>query len=116
MLVQYDQTKVIRQSDVQCQRSYYDVSIARPILVAARRRVGMRLLACCDCGFESRRGYGCLFRVLRVSGFCQILNVRGVNDIRQAEIRTAEPLVPEPSAPEVEMAIEDIKKTQITTY
>jgi hypothetical protein len=30
--------------------------------------------------------------------FSQLLNVRGVKDVRQAEIHTAEPLVPEPSA------------------
>jgi hypothetical protein len=29
--------------------------------------------------------------------FCQLLNVPGVNDVRQTEIHTAEPLVPEPS-------------------
>ena len=34
--------------------------------------------------------------------FSQILNVHGVNDVRQTEIHTAEPLVPEPSASEVE--------------
>ena len=33
----------------------------------------------------------------------------GVNDVRQTEIHTAKPLVPEPSAFEVEMAIEKIK-------
>jgi hypothetical protein len=38
--------------------------------------------------------------------FPQILNVHGVSDVRQAEIHTAESLVPEPSALEVEMAIE----------
>jgi len=38
--------------------------------------------------------------------FSQTLNVRGVNDVRQTEIRTAEPLVPEPSASE---AIEKLK-------
>jgi len=39
--------------------------------------------------------------------FSQLLNVQhGVNDVRQAEIHTAEPLVPEPSAFEVELAIE----------
>ena len=32
-------------------------------------------------------------------------NVHGVKDVRQAEIHTAEPLVPEPSAAEVELAI-----------
>jgi hypothetical protein len=41
--------------------------------------------------------------------FSQILNVHGVSDVRQAEIPTAEPLVPEPSALEVELAIERLK-------
>jgi hypothetical protein len=39
----------------------------------------------------------------------QILNVHGVNDVRQTEIHTVEPLVPEPSALEVEMAIGKLK-------
>jgi sorting nexin-29 len=37
------------------------------------------------------------------------LNVHGFSDVRQAEIHTAEPLVPEPSALEVELAIEKLK-------
>jgi len=37
--------------------------------------------------------------------FSQILNVHGVNEVRQTEIHTAEPLVPEPSVSEVELAI-----------
>jgi len=41
--------------------------------------------------------------------FSQILNVHGVNNVRQTEIHTAEPLVPEPSASEVELAIEKLK-------
>ena len=41
--------------------------------------------------------------------FSQILNVHGVSDVRQAKIHTAEPLVPEPSALEVELAIEKLK-------
>jgi len=41
--------------------------------------------------------------------FSQILNLRGFNDIRQTEIHTAEPLVPEPSASEVELTIERLK-------
>jgi len=41
--------------------------------------------------------------------YSQLLNVHGVNDIWQREIQTAEPLVPEPSAFEVEMAIEKLK-------
>jgi len=37
--------------------------------------------------------------------FSQLLKVHGVNDVRQKEIHTAEPLVPEPSAFEFEFAI-----------
>ena len=37
--------------------------------------------------------------------FCPLLNIHGVNDVRQ----TTEPLVPEPSAFEVELAIEKLK-------
>jgi hypothetical protein len=33
----------------------------------------------------------------------------GVNDVRQIEVHTAEPLAPEPGAFEVEMAIEKLK-------
>jgi hypothetical protein len=40
----------------------------------------------------------------------QLLNIHGVNDVRQNEIHTAEPLVPEPSDSEVEMAIEKLKR------
>jgi hypothetical protein len=40
--------------------------------------------------------------------FFQLLNVRGVNDVRQTEIHTAEPLVPKPS--DSEMAIENLKR------
>jgi hypothetical protein len=38
--------------------------------------------------------------------FFQLMNVHGVNEVRQTEIHTAEPLVPEPSDSEVEMTIE----------
>ena len=41
--------------------------------------------------------------------FSQLLNVHGVNDFRQTETHTAEPLVPEPSAFEVRLAIEKLK-------
>jgi len=41
--------------------------------------------------------------------FSQLLNVRGVSDVRQTEIHTAEPPVPAPSAFEIEMAIEKLK-------
>jgi hypothetical protein len=41
--------------------------------------------------------------------FLQLLNVRGDNNVRQAEMCKAEPLVPEPSAFEVEMASEKLK-------
>jgi hypothetical protein len=42
--------------------------------------------------------------------FLPALNVRGVIDVRQTEIHTAEPLVPEPSALEIEMAVEKLKR------
>ena len=35
-------------------------------------------------------------------------NVRGLKDVGQAEIHTAEPLVPEPSASEIELAIDNL--------
>jgi len=41
--------------------------------------------------------------------FSQIFNVHGVKDVGQAEIPTAELLVPEPSASEVELAIDKLK-------
>ena len=41
--------------------------------------------------------------------FSQLLNVHGVHDVRQTETHTAEPLVPEPSAFEVHLAIEKLK-------
>jgi hypothetical protein len=37
------------------------------------------------------------------------LNAHGVNDGRQTQIDTAEPLLPDPSAFEVELAIEKLK-------
>jgi hypothetical protein len=37
----------------------------------------------------------------RKNYFSQLLNVHGVNDVRQMEIHTVEPLVPEPSPFEV---------------
>ena len=41
--------------------------------------------------------------------FSQLFNVHGVSDVRQTEIHTAEPLVTEPRASEVELAIEKLK-------
>ena len=41
--------------------------------------------------------------------FYQLFNVHGVRDVGQAEIHTAEPLVPEPSASEVDLAIDKLK-------
>jgi hypothetical protein len=38
------------------------------------------------------------------------LNVFGVNDVRQRELRTSEPLVHEPSVFEIQMAIEEVKR------
>ena len=39
----------------------------------------------------------------------QLLNINGVNDVRQTELPTAEPLVPETNAFEIELAIEKLK-------
>ena len=43
--------------------------------------------------------------------FSQLFNVHADNDVRQAEIHKVEPLVPEPSAFEVELAIGKLKIT-----
>jgi hypothetical protein len=43
------------------------------------------------------------------SFFNQVLNVQGVHDVRQMDIHTAEPLVPESSLVEVEIAIGNLK-------
>jgi hypothetical protein len=42
--------------------------------------------------------------------FSLLLNVHGVNGVRQTEIQKGEPLVSEPSAFEVETAIEKLKR------
>jgi len=44
--------------------------------------------------------------------FSQLFNVHGVKDVGQAEIHTAQPLVPEPSASEVELAIDKLKSNK----
>jgi len=41
--------------------------------------------------------------------FSQLLNIHGVNDVRQTELHTAEPLVPETRAFEVDLSIEKLK-------
>ena len=43
--------------------------------------------------------------------FSQLLNVRGINDVRQTEIHTAERLVTESSAFDFGMVIEKLKVT-----
>jgi len=48
--------------------------------------------------------------------FSQLLNVHGVSDVMQVATHTAVPLVLDPSVFDVEVAIEDVKKTQITRY
>jgi hypothetical protein len=42
--------------------------------------------------------------------FSQLFNVYGFKDVGQAEIHIAEPLVPDPSASEVELAIDKLKR------
>jgi hypothetical protein len=41
--------------------------------------------------------------------FYQLLNLHNVNNVRQTEIHTAEPTVPGPSLPEVEIATAKLK-------
>jgi hypothetical protein len=45
--------------------------------------------------------------------FCQLLNVHGVNDVRQTEIHTSEQLAPEPSSFEVEIDIGKLKRYKL---
>jgi len=45
-----------------------------------------------------------------VNYFSQLFNVHGVKDVGQEEIHTAEPLVPEPSASEFELAMDKLKR------
>jgi hypothetical protein len=45
--------------------------------------------------------------------FCQLLNVHGVNNVRQTEIHTAEPLKPELGPFEVEIAVEKSKRYKL---
>ena len=42
--------------------------------------------------------------------FSLLLNVHGVNDVKQRETHTAGPLLPEPSVSEFEVAIEKLKR------
>jgi hypothetical protein len=44
--------------------------------------------------------------------FSQLLNIRRANDVRQIEVHTAEPLVPDPSPFEVEIANAILKRYQ----
>jgi hypothetical protein len=45
----------------------------------------------------------------RKNYFCQLLNVHGAGGVRQTEMHTAEPFVPEPSASEAEVPIGKLK-------
>jgi hypothetical protein len=47
--------------------------------------------------------------LLADSHFSQLLNVYRASDVRQIEIHTAEPLLPDPSPFEVEIAIANLK-------
>jgi len=41
--------------------------------------------------------------------FSQLLHVHGARDVRQTEIHMVEPLVPKPSASEIDLTIENLK-------
>jgi hypothetical protein len=42
--------------------------------------------------------------------FCQLLNIHGAGGVRQTEMHTVDPFVPEPGASEVEVAIRKLKR------
>jgi hypothetical protein len=44
--------------------------------------------------------------------FCQLLNVHGAGGVRQTEMHTAEPFLPEPSASEFEVATGKPKRSK----
>jgi len=44
------------------------------------------------------------------------LNVYGVNDVKQTKIHKMDPVVPEPSVLDIQMAIGKLKKKQIARY
>jgi hypothetical protein len=46
--------------------------------------------------------------------FSQLLIIHGINDVRQTEVHMAQPLVSEPSAFEVKMTIEKLKRHKST--
>jgi hypothetical protein len=46
----------------------------------------------------------------RKNYFCQLLNVHGVNDVRQTEMHTPEPFIPEPNCFRVETDTEKLKR------
>jgi hypothetical protein len=45
--------------------------------------------------------------------FCQLLNVHGINDVRQTEIHTVKPVVPEPNSFKVEITTEKLKRYKL---
>jgi len=47
--------------------------------------------------------------------FSQLFNIHGASEVKQREIQTAEPLVSEPTAFEVEMAIEELQRHKSST-
>jgi hypothetical protein len=48
--------------------------------------------------------------------FCQLLNVHWAGSVRQTEMHTAEPFVPDPSASEVEAAVGKLKSYNLQLW
>jgi hypothetical protein len=44
--------------------------------------------------------------------FCQLLNIYGINEVRHTKMHTAEPIVPQPSSFEAEIATEHNGKSE----
>jgi hypothetical protein len=75
--------------------------------VTSRKVTSLKLIVKGEKGDVVTYSHGILARWRK--HFSQRLNVHGVNDVRRTQIHTAEPLMPEPSACEFEIAIEKLK-------
>ena len=58
--------------------------------------------------WQTENYYFQLFTGAIRAGLCQLVMVHGVNDVRQTETHTVQPLVPKPVTFEIEMAVEKL--------
>jgi len=91
-----------------CTVVIYRRKSASPVLNVLRRVIILELICIKDEKDDLVTDFHSILARWR-NYFSQQLYVHGVNDVRQTEIHTAEPLVPEPNAFEVKLAIEKLK-------